>query len=441
MAGAKQTVRLTKRVVEAIKPPPADALPAELWDAEIKGFHVRVPASGRAVYRFFYRAAGAQKVITLGAHGVLTCEQARERALSLAGAVAAGRDPVAEQKAAQAEQEEAARRAMTVGELIDLYLSEGPRLNPAKRARSWQHDRSCLEAHVRPLLGMVQIGNVRRGDVQAMVAKIIAGKTARREKLGLRAVRIVKGGEAAARAAAVAAHTLFAFAVDRELIPRNPVEGVKKPAAGKRERFLSEAEAGRLFETIAAMVEAGELHGVFADTLRLIAFTGARRGEIEGLRWAEVDFDRSEARLPAHRSKTGAKTIPLSAPALALLAERARTSVYVFPSPMGGDGPANALSKNWQRVRARAGLDGVRVHDLRHTMASLLVARGASLPMIGKILGHTNAATTARYAHLQTDPLRALVDEAANALQGRRQADQPPADIVRLPRQRKESKP
>ncbi|MEQ1820672.1 MAG: site-specific integrase, partial [Terricaulis sp.] len=111
-------------------------------------------------------------------------------------------------------------------------------------------------------------------------------------------------------------------------------------------------------------------------------------------------------------------TIPLSAPALAILNGRVRSSEYVFPSPLGHDKPANSLSKNWQSVRAAAGLSDVRLHDLRHTLASLLVARGASLPMIGKILGHASAQTTQRYAHLAADPLRALVDDASAHLFG-----------------------
>jgi hypothetical protein len=173
--------------------------------------------------------------------------------------------------------------------------------------------------------------------------------------------------------------------------------------------------ADRLFATIADMERDGRLAPTFGDTVRLLALTGARRSEIEGLRWDEVDLQRGVAMLPAHRSKTGRKTIPLGAPALAVLAQRkgvAGDSAFVFPGLKGGEGPANALSKNWQRVRKAAGLPGVRLHDLRHTLASFLVARGASLPVIGRVLGHTNAATTQRYAHLQADPLRAIVDDA-----------------------------
>jgi integrase len=208
---------------------------------------------------------------------------------------------------------------------------------------------------------------------------------------------------------------LFQWAIQRELMTSNPAKGVKKPAAGRRETFLSDEQVDRLFATIADMEQDGRLAPTFGDTVRLLALTGARRSEIEGLRWDEVDLQRGVAMLPAHRSKTGRKTIPLGAPAMAVLAGRKSItgdSAFVFPGLKGGDGPANALSKNWQRVREAAGLPGVRLHDLRHTLASFLVARGASLPVIGRVLGHTNAATTQRYAHLQADPLRSIVDEA-----------------------------
>ncbi len=418
-AAAKKipVAKITKRVVDSIAPPPRDEAPAEVWDSELKGFHVRVPPSGRAVYRLWYRVDGKQKVATLGAHGPVTPEQARERARALLGAVAEGRDPIAERKAAAEAAREKARRAITVSELIDRYLTEGPALNPAKRARSWEHDRSCLDSHVRPLMGRLLLGNVRRGDVEAMMAAVIQGKTARREKLGPRAVLNVTGGPAAARSAVVAAATMFQWAINRELLEINPARGVKKPPAGKRETFLSDEQVSRLFATIADMERDGRLAPTFGDTVRLLALTGARRSEIEGLRWDEVDLQRGIAILPAHRSKTGRKTIPLGAPALAVLAQRKSMtgdSAYVFPGLRGGDGPANAVSKNWGRVRKAAGLPGVRLHDLRHTLASFLVARGASLPVIGRVLGHTNAATTQRYAHLQADPLRAIVDDATS---------------------------
>ena len=434
-----QTARITKRVVDSIAPPPSGEAPAEVWDADLRGLHVRVPASGRAVYRLWYRVNGRQKVVTLGAHGAVTPEEARQRARTLLGAVAEGRDPVAERKAAEEAARDQARRAITVGELIDRYLSEGPALNPATRARSWAHDRTCLESHVRPLIGNVLLANVRRGDVEGIMTAVLQGKTARRKKLGPRAVQNVKGGPAAARAAVVATQTLFQWAIQRELMENNPARGVKKPPPGKREIFLSDEQVERLLKVISDMETDGRLAPVFGDTLRLLALTGARRSEVERLRWSEVDFQRGVVMLPDLRSKTGRKTMPLGDPALAILAQRQRIagSDFVFPGIKRADRPANALSKNWQRVRAAAGLPAVRVHDLRHTLASFLVARGATLPMIGGVLGHKSSQTTARYAHLQADPLRALVDGATArfAVSGAGASlDTSEAQIIRLKR-------
>jgi len=433
--------KLTKRTVEAIATPPKGAV-AELWDSELRGFHVRVSATGRRTFRLFYRFGGRQRVVTIGELSeVLTAEQARSRAKALLAEIISGRDPPAEAEKAAVAAAEERRRAVTVDQLIDIYLEQGPLLDPAKRARSWKHDATSLNAHVRPALGRLPAANVRRGDVEAMVAAIIAGKTGRTEKIGPRAKRIVRGGSAAARAALVALTTLFNWAEKRDLVAGNPCKGVKKPPAGKKERFLSDAEGARLLDTISAMEASGELHPVFGDALRLLALTGCRRSEIERLEWSEIDFERGVVFLPAHRSKTGRKTIPLAAPALAILQRREREGRYVLPSPLGGDKPANALSKNWQRVRHAAGLPDVRVHDLRHTMASLLVANGASLPMIGRVLGHASAQTTQRYAHLQADPLRAMVDAATAPLLAKVAAPGDSAAAVVISMARSKKKP
>lgn len=413
-------MKLTKRRIDA-SGLPAKGEVLDLWDSEIKGFHLRVSPTGRKTFRFWYRHGGRQRVATIGplSH-LLTAEMARLRARELAAALVHGLDPLAEEEALARAAEEARRRQITLNQLIDIYLEQGPALNPTKRARSWENDIATLRNHVAPLLGKLLVTDVRRADVEGMVAAVVSGKTARDVKLGPRARRIVRGGPTAARAAAVALTTLYNWAIRRELVSSNPAKGVQKPPAGKSERFLSNEEGARLLDVISEMEREGALHPTFGDTLRLLALTGCRRKEIERLKWAEIDFRRGVMLLSTDRSKTGSKTgmktIPLSATALAILTARPRDSAYVFPSLRGQDRPANALSKNWQKVRARAGLKDVRVHDLRHTLASLLVARGASLPIIGKVLGHASAQTTARYAHLLADPLGELVGAATSQM-------------------------
>ena len=169
-------VKLTLRTVAAIGVPPKGKL-EEVWDSELRGFHVRVNATGRRTFRLFYRFGGRQRIVTIGElSDALTTEQARSRAKALLAEIIAGRDPLAEAQKAALAAAEARRRAVTVNQMIDTYLERGPLLDPVKRARSWEHDRSCLDAHVRPLLGKLHAANVRPTDVEKMVADIIAAK-------------------------------------------------------------------------------------------------------------------------------------------------------------------------------------------------------------------------------------------------------------------------
>lgn len=417
----RQKLKLTKRAVEAIPIPPAGEF-AEAWDNELRGFHVRVSSTGRRVFRLFYRHGGRQRVATIGEFSeALTADQARTRAKELMAVLVGGRDPIAEEEAAARADEEERRRQVTVAELIERYLTDGPALNPNKRARSWEHDAGMLRNHVKPLIGKLQAHAVRRTDVERMQADVIAGKTARVEKIEdrPRAKRVIRGGEAAGRAATVALHTLYSWAIERELIERNPVARVKKPAPRARERFLTDEETGRLLEMLSTMTERGQLLQVHADQIRVLLLTGARMREITRLRWSEIDFERALIRLPRERGKTGERVIHLSPAALQILADRPRDGGFVFPGPRAArdektgepSAPADDLERPWRRVRKVAKLDDVRIHDLRHSFASFAAARGASLLLIGKLLGHRQTATTARYAHLAADPVRDLAEQ------------------------------
>ena len=200
----------------------------------------------------------------------------------------------------------------------------------------------------------------------------------------------------------------------------NPFSAVKLSAAPVRERFLSPEEAGRLLDILSEREAAGLLSGTFADAVRVLLLSGARKTEVLGLRWSELDFGRKLATLPPERTKAGGKTgarhIHLNPPALAVLARRraaweaqepAARSPFVFPAARG-DGHAVGLRRAFVGACKAAGLEGVRVHDLRHSFASFALADGASLFLIGKALGHANARTTERYAHLSGDPLADL---------------------------------
>jgi len=436
--------RLTKRTVEAIRSPAKGEPPVEIWDTEIRGFHCRVPASGRAVYRFWYRAGGVQKVMTLGAHGIVTAEQARERAKSLAGAVAEGRDPAAEKEAGKRAAEEERRRSITVGELIERWLVEGRVAAPTKRERSWATDASCLRRHIAPLLGKVAVRNLTKDDIAKAQRDIAAGRTAKDEKTRWRGRAIVLGVPGIARRSLAAFSSCLSWAVDQEIIAANPVQRVKLLAQNRVERFLSEQEAGGLLDALNAMEREGALLPVHADCVRVLLLTGARRSEIAELCWGEVDLQRGLLTLQPSRHKAGGsqgiKHIVLNSAAAAVIASRPRIKDRVFPAPSDPmQGCDASLSKAWSRIRTRADLPGLRLHDLRHSFASFGAAGGASLLLIGKALGHSQAATTHRYAHLGANPVRELADKIGARIMGAaarsgEALEAEAADVVRLHR-------
>ena len=179
----------------------------------------------------------------------------------------------------------------------------------------------------------------------------------------------------------------------------NPCRHVQRFRERARERFLSSAEIAKLASALKSLEDEEKITKAVAGAVRLLLFTGARRGEICGLRWDHIDFERGCLRLPD--SKTGAKVISLNAPALEVIAGLPRRSPWVFPTEQG-DQPID-LSRPWDRIRERAELPAVRIHDLRHSHASVLAAAGVPLLVIGRILGHNVPATTARYARLADD--------------------------------------
>jgi integrase len=399
--GVSMLAKITKRVVDAALKQSATYL---LRDSEVKGFVLVVTPAGAKSYAVDYRAGsgrGAPKRrLTIGKHGSpWTPETARIEAKRLLAEVAAGRDP------AMARQKE--RKALTFGELIELYLAEG---TGHKKASTLKADRGRIEHHLRPLLAKLRADRIGRAEIERMRNAVADGKTA--EKVTIAEKRrpgsIATGGKGAAAQCVALVSSIYAFAIGRGLLADNPARGVKKAPVRKVERFLSEAEIARLADALEA--EAQQSGNPYAPAaIKLLLFTGCRKGEITNLRWEHVDFERECLRLSD--SKTGAKVVYLNAPARALLRElpRMADNRRVIPG-MRADGAGPAIDKVWSRVRRAAGLSDVRLHDLRHSFASVGAAGGLSLPVIGALLGHKHAATTARYAHLSADPLRAAND-------------------------------
>ncbi len=421
--------KLIKRVVDAFTCPPGVAR-ATLFDTELVGFHLEAMSTGRKFYRLKWKLNGKQGRETLGEHGVLTVEQARVRAISLRGKLYDGENPAA----TRATEVAARLRAINLHDLIEKWLEDGRPAAPSKRESSWTTDARKLRSHIVPLLGAKMAGEVTRADIENAQRKIAEGHTARDTKTVARGRSILRGGAGIARSSVMSLSACYSWALSNGIVDDNPCLRVKKSKPRKMERFLTREEAMRLQHVLQEMELEAALDPLFADMTRLLLLTGARKSEIKDLQWSEVDFERRLIRLPRERSKTGEKYIPLSETALAILKRRrgpetprkskhARVDVgslhkdrLVFPSRIG-EGPAQGLQKAWERVRRRADLDGVRLHDLRHSFASFAAADGASLFLIGKALGHTQSQTTERYAHLRDDPLHAVAASVERSLQ------------------------
>ena len=395
---------ITKRRVDGLKAADREYF---AWDSDLKGFGLRVQPTGEKSYVAKYRAGTGRKArtrrVTLGSVGKLTPDEARKLAKLTLGSVAHGFDPAAV-KAGE-------RRAPTLKELADLFLSE--HVEAKRKPSTAAHYRDILERIVVPELG------ARQGE------KITTADLARLH------VRMKKRPYQANRMLAVVG-SLYAFAGKRRLVATgfNPARGIDKYPENGRERFLTGDELGKLGDAIREAETVGlpwvidhtkrtakhapkaanrrtVIDPFAAAAIRLLILTGARLREILKLEWQHVDLERGLLLLPD--SKTGAKSIILNAPALTVLAGIQRVGTHVIAGQSAGNAgekPRADLNRPWRSIAKRAGLARLRIHDLRHTHASIGAGAGLGLPIIGKLLGHTRASTTQRYAHLDTDPLR-----------------------------------
>ena len=378
--------KLTKRRIEALPIKDKDYF---VWDTEVSGFGVRVLPSGAKTYQVQYRKGGRTRRVGVGRHGTLTAEEARRRARELLGDVARGENP--------AEMIAQHRRAPTIAALCDRFF-EGHVRERCKPSTQSEY-RRAIDLFIAPAIGSFKVVDVERRDITAL-------HEAHRDK-----------PYQANRTLGVLSK-IFNLAEVWGLRPdgSNPCRHVPKYPEKKRERFLSEPELARLGDAIAEMEAEGGKAGLDpfqAAAYRLLILTGCRLGEIQTLRWEHLNGPVIE--LPD--SKTGARRIPLPPTALALLSALPRdpANPYVIQGALPGQHVTD-LQRPWRRVRARAELDDVRIHDLRHTYASNAVARGLSIQMVGKLLGHTQIQTTMRYAHLADDHVRAAAAQVSDGL-------------------------
>lgn len=435
--------RLTRKLIDALEPREGEY---SVRDTEVIGFGVRIRPSGARSYILTYRRGGQLRKLTLGrVDESYPLETARDHARAALRGVREGVDPQAAKVAD--------RNALTINAMIDHYMEDGPALKPNKKASSWDTNRTLFDCHVRPLLGRRLARDLTRLDIAKFQLDVSLGKTARNVRTGYRKRSRVTGGKRVAALAVVTLGAAYEFAILTDWLTANPTKGVERFQTVRRERYLSDREIAAISEALAQFEREEPRHAVMADTVRLLILTGCRKSEILSLRWDYVDWDLGCLRLPD--SKTGAKTVPLADAAVSILRRRwdesrppepsrghnsgdtqpqTERSPFVLPA-LKGDGHFVGLPHLWSKVKERAdkimrdraseagkdprdvrSLLNIRLHDLRHSFASFAIAGGASLFMVGKVLGHKQARTTEIYAHLSDDPLKQLANRTADRL-------------------------
>ncbi|HEY7297222.1 MAG TPA: site-specific integrase [Xanthobacteraceae bacterium] len=384
-----------------------------IWDPSLPGFGARRQISPAVSYILFYRTKeGRQRWFTIGKHGApWTPETARDEAKRLLGEVAHKRDPAAEKRAA--------RNAQTVAELCDAYLADADagrlvtRRRTQKKASTLAIDKGRISRHIKPLLGQLKVAAVTREDVEGFMHDVAQGKTASNTKTKPRGLARVRGGKGAANRAVGLLGAIFTYAVRRRMRPDNPVHGVVRPADGRRDRRLTDAEYRALGSAL-RNAEAASIWPPAIAVARFLAVSGWRSGEALALRWDEIDLARRTAIL--NDTKTGRSLRPLSHAGCDVMRSLSRSGDLVFPATRGtGDTVMSGFKKLWKRIAKLGGLPPeVTPHVLRHSFASLAADLGYSEPVIAALVGHQGRSTTSRYLHSADAVLLAAADAVAD---------------------------
>ena len=410
-------MKLTQASIAKLQPRETGRFAA--YDEALPGFGVMVQPTGAMSFIAEYRPAGAgrsaaKRRVTIGAVGKLSLDEARKEARRLFAEVAKGADPMAARRQAKAE--------ASLSELADRWLTH---IERTKKPRTHEEYRRAMELHIRPAIGTKAFRQVARADVRRLFDRLSASSPV----VANRVLAIIS--------------SLWGWAAAQEIVldAENPTRRIERNEERGRERYLSDDELGRLGATLRLAEREGlpwvesasdkptSKHLVKPENrrtlvspsaiaaIRLLLLTSCRLREVLHLRWDEVDYARGVIRLAHDRAKAGKRDVPLSAAALAVLSELPREdgNPHVFP---GADGkPRSDLKRPWAAITTHAGLTSLRIHDLRHTGASVGAGAGLSLHTIGGLLGHRTAASTGRYAHLDANPLRRAADTVAIHLQ------------------------
>jgi hypothetical protein len=370
--------KITKRLVEAIEPENKDVI---IRDSELKGFICKVTPRGKRVYLLYYRTKeGRERKPSIGIHGHITCDQARDTALNWLSDVAKGKDPSQEKKSE--------KTYVTIADLAERYLEEYAAIY--KKPASIRNDKLFLKHYIIPNLGKIKINSLTGKDIANFHYNM-------REK-----------STTANRCISVISKMLnlaekWGLRNDASMLCKH----IDKYQENKREKFLSLQEIEKLSKVLreSSINYGGTKMPSAIAAIRLLLLTGCRLSEILTLKWGYIDYKHHRINFPD--SKTGKKTIYISPFVLEVLdgIEKQKNNPYVIYGAIEGKHLIN-LRKSWCRIRKLADLEDVRIHDLRHSFASIGAASGLSLPIIGALLGHTQAQTTARYAHLIGEPLK-----------------------------------
>lgn len=371
-------INLSKSVIDNVKPPKAGRV--FIYDAKVRRLCVQVTAAGaKSLYVSGKRHGKAMRVL-ICKWPDMTMEQIRKRAESINARWSDPDDSLSDRQQA--------REAETLGEAFAKYMAEHAK--PFKR--SWQTDEWQYKRFLLPWAGR-RMASIKHGDVVALLTKTAS-----------------EVGNVPANRLRSLLHTIFAKTFEGE----NPAAGIKKFDENKRSRYLNADELPRFLAALD-----NEPNQQFADFFRLALFTGARRGNLQSARWDEIDFQAGVWTIPASKSKSKkAIPVPLGAEAVAVLLLRLRDangSPWVFPSH-GASGHLAEPKAAWKRICKAAGIEGARIHDLRHTTASWMVAGGASLFQVSKTLGHSSVAMAERYSHMELTALRTAIGGATGAM-------------------------
>ena len=379
---ANRIPRITKRSVDAIKAGGTDTV---YWDGELTGFGLRVRRSGRKSYVVQTRIAGKLCWFTIGPHGPLNPDQARARALEILASAKKGIDPRDADARREAEPSMADLGRRFLEEYVPVHCKPSTREEYSRSVRLF----------VDPVIGELRVPEVQRKDIAALHHGLRDKPYQANRTLGVLS-------------------KMFSLAEVWGWRPdgSNPCRHVKRYKEHKRERFLSPEETERLGQVLR---EAEEEMPSAVAAFRLLLLTGCRMSEIRDLRWDYVKDDCIE--LPD--AKTGGRVVPLGPEARAVLSAipRDEDNPWVIAGRLP-DSHLTDLQRPWRRIRKQAGLEGVRIHDLRHSFASRALALGESLTMIGKLLGHTQVQTTARYAHLARDSIQTAAARITGSIGG-----------------------